>query len=62
MLLLILDLYTHCADFGCWASDVHSSFASIPFPIGADVPTHEITFEDVGSTKDVLLYYVNIMK
>ena len=51
-----------CAEFGTWASDVHDSFSSVPFPIGSDAPTSEIGFNDLGSTKDVLMYYVNVMK
>ena len=61
MLAMGIIILQQSSGFGTWASGVHDSFSSIPFPIGSDVPTSEITFNDLGSTKDVLMYYVNIM-
>ena len=49
------------AAFGLWSNQIHDAFASFPFPIGADVPT-EITFNDVGTMKDLLMYHTNVLR
>ena len=49
-------------DFGEWANIVHSGLASIPMPIGADIPIKEITFDDIGTTNDLLMYHTNLLK
>ena len=48
--------------FGVWANQVHEAFSSIPFPIGDDNPNTEITFDDVGTMKDLLMYHTNVLK
>ena len=49
-------------DFGMWANSVHGGLSSIPMPIGADIPIKEVTFDDIGTTNDLLKYHINVIK